>query len=83
MLATVMNVVTIRDPVSCNVPLQDVPSSITINFSFFKIRRSANSSAVYLAIIASATESDHANTLGFKALETDLVYRQDDFLLHG
>ena len=49
-------------------------------FSSFKMRLAANSYAVYLAIIASATETDHANTLGFKALETELGYRQDDLL---
>ena len=72
--------VTMRASVSCNASLQDVPLSTTINFPSFKMRLAANSSAVYLPIIASATESDHANTLGFKALETELGYRQDDLL---
>ena len=55
----------------------------TINFSLSNMRLAVNSTAIYCAIMASATENDHANTLEFKALEIELGYQQDDLLLNG
>ena len=47
------------------------------------MRLAANSSAIYFAITAAAAENSRGKTLEFKALDTELDYRQADLLANG